>query len=334
VTSVRDRSLRRACLAAIAVLVVVLGASCTPSSRAAGRRVVVVGDSIILGARGPLEASLGRAGWTTSFDAEVSRSTSAGVEAVRHHGLELGDSLVVSLGANDAGNPATFRQRVDALMTAAAGVPHVYWLTIREVRPYYGPANQVLRDATRRYPNLQVVDWHGATAGSSGLTAGDGLHLTPAGARSMAFLVSAAVEAGAPTTVVGPPSTAGPDPVAVAPTPPSPAPAPAPVVTTVPTTVAVSTTSTAVPPTAPRIERAPTSGTAVAEEDGESVLHSLGRSVGVGLVAVVVILAVAGIWIAVWSLLRTRGRAAVPPPAPAPGPVADPGEPSGSPSQS
>lgn len=195
-------------LVALAVSLLVstgTGALVGPSVGAQPRHAVVVADSILLGAKAPLVAQLERAGWTVDFDGAVSRSTLAGAEAVRSRAGGLTDTLVVSLGANDGGNPATFRQRVDAVMAAAASVPNVYWLTIREVRPYYGPANQVLRDAATRYPNLRLIDWHAASAGRSGLTSGDGLHLTGAGANELAGLVASTVTTGAAPLVAAPP---------------------------------------------------------------------------------------------------------------------------------
>jgi lysophospholipase L1-like esterase len=225
-------------IAAVAVTVAIVTGA--PVAQAQGRQAVVVSDSILLGAQAPLVGNLQGAGFGVEFDGTVSRSTLAGAEAVRSHAAALTDTLVISLGANDSGNPGTFRQRVDAVMVAAAGVPNVYWITIREVRPYYAPANQVLRDAAARYPNLHIVDWHAASAGRAGLTSSDGLHLTPAGARELADLLTGAIVSGSvpaaeapPTTVPAPPSTTAPVPDAV--------PAPAPAEVAPPTTVAPTT---------------------------------------------------------------------------------------------
>ncbi|MFM7069226.1 MAG: hypothetical protein ACKOYM_07170 [Actinomycetes bacterium] len=158
------------------------------------RKVVVVGDSIILGAQQPMTRALAGIGRTVVFDAAVSRSTSAGAEAVAGHRSDLTDSLVVNLGANDAGSTALFARRVEKVLAAAGSVPRIYWLTIREVRPYYPAANQVLRDAARRYPNLHVVDWN-AVAAAPGLTSGDGLHLTSRGALTMTDTLLRAIAA-------------------------------------------------------------------------------------------------------------------------------------------
>jgi len=152
------------------------------------RRVVVVGDSIILGAKSQMVSAFEQQGFAVTFDAAVSRSTSAGASAVGTHANELTDSLVVNLGANDAGSPALFKSRVEKLLSQTTAVPHVYWLTIRESRPYYPGANNILREMQATHPNLTVVDWNAAAA-APGLTSSDGLHLTPGGAQAMTDLV-------------------------------------------------------------------------------------------------------------------------------------------------
>lgn len=200
---------------ATALALVAVGALAFPAvAGAQARHVVVVSDSIFLGAQSPFGARMQSAGWTVDFDGAVSRSTLAGADAVRSRRATITDSLVISLGANDSGNTSTFRSRVDAVMAAADGVPNVYWLTIREVRPYYAPANQVLRDAATRYPNLHVVDWNAASAGRDGLTSGDGLHLTPAGAGEIAALVGTAVTDGSVPVPAAAPPPPPPEPVA------------------------------------------------------------------------------------------------------------------------
>lgn len=189
-----------------------------PAPAAPPRKVLVVGDSVILGAQNQMTQGFAGRGWTVVFDASVSRSTSAGAQAVAARKADATDTLVVNLGANDAGNANLFAQRVEQVMAAAAGVPHVYWLTIREVRPYYPAANNVLREAATRHPNLTVVDWNAAST-APGLTSADGLHLKPQGAVAMTDAVLAAVQQNESTTTTTtttsttttvPPTTAAP----------------------------------------------------------------------------------------------------------------------------
>ncbi len=206
------------------------------------RRVVVVGDSIILGAQAPLTAAFAQRGWAVTFDAAVSRSTGAGLQAIESHRPELTDSLVVSLGANDAGSPSAFRQRVQSILDTTAGVPHVYWVTVREVRDYYAPANQIVRELAAGRPNVTVLDWHGATVGATDLTSGDGLHLNGAGAGRMTQMVIDAVVAGSAMPAAAP---ALPPPVPDAPAPVADVP---PVAPEPPPTTAAPTTSAAPDP--------------------------------------------------------------------------------------
>jgi lysophospholipase L1-like esterase len=300
-----------------AVALVLAAAVLAPVSALAGpgdvdaqqRRVVVVGDSVILGAQGPMTAAFAARGWEVTFDAAVSRSTSAGLDAVESHRPLLTDSLVVSLGANDAGNTAAFRERVRAILDAAASVPRVYWVTIREVRDYYGPANQAVRDVAAGRPNVTVLDWHAATAGATDLTAGDGLHLNGAGAARMTQLVTDAVVTGSPPAAPPPPATSLP-PTTAPPTTLSP--------TTVPPTTAPAPTTTP-PTTAPRnLRSSPAAESSSASGESESAAPpqpTADRSflaadtiwtVGGGIALVVVVLALSGVALACWSLVRSR----------------------------
>lgn len=66
-------------------------------------RIVVVGDSVILGARDAMLERL--AGWQVTFDARESLSTVGAVDAIDAHRLELGAITVVALGNNDGASP-------------------------------------------------------------------------------------------------------------------------------------------------------------------------------------------------------------------------------------
>lgn len=305
-------------LAAVLLAPVVVLVGSGGAVTAQPRRVVVVGDSVILGAQGPMTSAFGARGWEVTFDAAVSRSTSAGLDAIESHRPLLTDSLVVSLGANDAGNTAAFRERVRAILDATASVPRVYWVTIREVRDYYGPANQAVRDVAAGRPNVTVLDWHAATAGATDLTAGDGLHLNGAGAARMTQLVTDAVVTGAvPAAPPSPPPTS-PPPTPAPPT--TAAPTTVPPSTVPPSTVLSTTAPTPVPPTAaPRNLRAsPTAESRAASADSESAAPAqptADRSildadtiwtVGGGIALVIAVLALSGVALAGWSLARSR----------------------------
>ncbi len=250
-------------------------------------RVVVVGDSIMLGARPQFEAAFGEAGYEILFDAAVSRSTLAGAGAVgRDLAAAPADAVVVMFGANDAGDTETFRQRVRAVVQSTALVPHLYWLTIPEVRSYYPAANQVIREELALRPGARVLDWHAVSSGA-GMTAGDGLHLTPSGADVMAWFVAVSVLSDlepAPSTTTQPATTA-------------------------PTTTTPQPATTAAPDATKGTgsDRAQVDAAASdAADAADSSVFTLAARTLVGVGLVVALLVVAGLGLGVWSIWRTR----------------------------
>lgn len=172
-------------------------------------RFIAVGDSIMLGAKTELGLRADFLGWPAVLDMEVSRSTSAGADALASHAPDGSDVVVLSLGANDSGDAELFRSRVRQVVAVAQPAAHVYWLTIPEVRPYYPAANNIIREELASYPNMTMIDWSAVTSDTPGLTSSDGLHLTPAGSRAMAdtiiwSVLADAVAAMTPTTTAPP----------------------------------------------------------------------------------------------------------------------------------
>jgi hypothetical protein len=182
--------------------------------------VVAIGDSVMLGAAGPLQARLGSTGY---IDAKVSRQFAQGVDVVRQLRDQgrLGQVVVVHLGTN--GPPRT--ADIDAMMNVLSAVPHVLFLTVRMPRSWEAQTNQTLGAARDRYPSAAIVDWYAYSDGHRDWFESDGIHLKPPGARAYADLVGSALPQPTP-----PPPTAT---TTTAPPPPSPPP----------------TTSTTQPPT-------------------------------------------------------------------------------------
>jgi lysophospholipase L1-like esterase len=79
------------------------------------------------------------------------------------------------------------------MMSALAGVDRVVLVNVRVPRDWESGNNAVFSEAAATYPNVRVVDWHGATEGRSDLFAGDGIHPGAAGATLFAELIAAAV---------------------------------------------------------------------------------------------------------------------------------------------
>jgi hypothetical protein len=162
------------------------GSAAPSASPASSVRVMMFGDSVMLGARDELLARF--AGAPVTVDAVESRSI-IGALGVMQAAQPLGDVVVLDLGYNDSDDPAVFRTRIDAAMAVLAAVPRVVWLNQKEFTPQRAGMNAELDAARARYANLDVVDWNAEVAAHPEDVTGDGIHLTPAGQVAMATLV-------------------------------------------------------------------------------------------------------------------------------------------------
>jgi len=156
-------------------------------------RILVVGDSVLLGARDDIVARL--AGWNVTVDAEVSRSTVGGLEALRRDRASIGDLVVVHLGHNDGASRELFRRRIDEIMSDLSGVEHVIWLNLAEFDDWVRGANDELAAASARWANLEIADWSSVAASDPAYLYSDGLHLPPPGREAIAGLIGARVDA-------------------------------------------------------------------------------------------------------------------------------------------
>jgi hypothetical protein len=243
-------------LAGLAFAVGAPGAAAVPPRP----RLLVIGDSIILGTGGNIAADL--PDWDVTFDAAVSRSTEAGLAALQTHGTDY-QFVVIALGANDGGTPGVFAPRVADLLGALATVPHVLWLTIHEARPYYAQTNAIIRSEVAHHPNAAVGDWNAAI--KPGDVGEDGLHLTPQGSTDMASWVAGIVRTGTPTTTTTTTTT-----------------------TSTTSTTSTTTSTTVAPPTTPAAtaRRAPRSARTDPPTGGGGATGWWVAVVGLGLLAV------------------------------------------------
>jgi hypothetical protein len=104
-------------------------------------------------------------------------------------GSKLGPNVIVAVGYNDfeeqyAGNIT------DALAAfQAAGVRHVWWLTLRAAHHPYITMNADIEAAAQQHPELTVIDWNVYSRSHPSWFQPDGLHLLAAGAEAMAGLI-------------------------------------------------------------------------------------------------------------------------------------------------
>ena len=122
----------------------------------------------------------------------------------------IGDHVVIGSGYNyPYWDPARFDRSIDSMIDTLtrAGVEHIYWVTLREVKPqyvsasawsqmlpyswYFPTVNEHLERAVERHPNLTLVDW-AAAADQTGITY-DAIHLNTIGAALYSSLIADAV---------------------------------------------------------------------------------------------------------------------------------------------
>ncbi len=178
------------------------------------QRVVLVSDSVGLGAATALPAAFGP-GWdvnvigTPAHFVEMLESVHVRPQLAANPQM-FGDHVVIAGGYNyPYWDPARFDRSIDSMIATltAAGVGHVYWVTLREVKPefvstsawnqvqpyywYFPTVNDHLERALDRHPNLTLIDWAEA-ADRPGITY-DAIHLNPTGAALYSSLIVQAV---------------------------------------------------------------------------------------------------------------------------------------------
>ncbi|MCZ7526746.1 MAG: acetyltransferase [Acidimicrobiia bacterium] len=145
---------------------------------------LAIGDSVMLGAQRSLEAAVPG----IRVDAVVSRQFSHAIEVLRWYALQdlLGPVVVVHLGTNGAFSAEQFDE-----MMRVIGDRKAVFLTARVPRPWEGLVNQRLAEGVARWPGSVLVDWRGLAGSHDDYFAGDGHHLTAAGAAYYAEVVKA-----------------------------------------------------------------------------------------------------------------------------------------------
>jgi Putative Ig domain len=111
------------------------------------------------------------------------------VQLAKSMGTKLGANVVVSVGYNDFEDQ--YAQNIEDALSAfkAAGVKHVWWLTLRAAHHGYLNMNDNIEAAAVAHPELSVIDWNVYSRSHPDWFQADGLHLLPPGADAMATLI-------------------------------------------------------------------------------------------------------------------------------------------------
>jgi peptidoglycan/LPS O-acetylase OafA/YrhL len=159
-------------------------------------RVLMIGDSVALGARDALVSALGA---DAVVDATVGRQFASLRDVLRGYQQrgQLASTIVIHLGNN---GPLSTKGLVSVVEELPVGTG-VVLVNVRVRQPWEAEVNNAVREVADRYDNIVLIDWWEASKWHGDWFAKDGVHLNQAGSRTMAQLVVDAVAslgAGAP----------------------------------------------------------------------------------------------------------------------------------------
>jgi hypothetical protein len=115
------------------------------------------------------------------------------IERAEALGRELGPVVVVAVGYNDYEN--TYADNIEETLRilGKAGVARVLWATLLEGRQSWARMNEMIVAAAKKHPEVTVLDWNTRARGNASWFQPDGIHLTAAGALSMATMINDAL---------------------------------------------------------------------------------------------------------------------------------------------
>jgi len=148
------------------------------------RPVSAFGDSVMLGARTMLSKQF-PGGTLDAVEGRQPGPILGDVRTDAAHG-RLHQVVIIGVGDNGLIDPAALHSTLAVL--------HPYRVIVvnnKVDRPWEGPNNRTIARVTRGFGNVRLLDWHHVSAGHGGWFYGDGIHLTPAGARAYSRLLAA-----------------------------------------------------------------------------------------------------------------------------------------------
>ncbi|MFT3853787.1 MAG: hypothetical protein QM733_13760 [Ilumatobacteraceae bacterium] len=172
-----------------------LKATTPVGERAAGNRILLIGDSVLAGTSSRYSNDVCKAlvpmGWKVEVDAEVGRFIDFG-DQVLDRRLSAGwDAAVIFLGSNYGDNQPVFASMLEEQVDRLSPRP-VVLVTVTEFKPSRAEVNAAIRMIAFNHPNVSVVDWATISEGD-GLLGGDDLHPTSQGRQVLAMHIAAAV---------------------------------------------------------------------------------------------------------------------------------------------
>jgi peptidoglycan/LPS O-acetylase OafA/YrhL len=150
--------------------------------------ILVVGDSVLLGASQELRATLGP---QLRLDAVVSRQPRELIDRLFEYRANGGlpSRVVVHVGDNGP----VYWSDWQRLKRALRGVPRVVLVNVRVDREWQNEVNDELRQAILGWRNATIADWYDAASAPGAVV--DGTHVSLQGARLLAAVISRALRA-------------------------------------------------------------------------------------------------------------------------------------------
>ncbi len=107
------------------------------------------------------------------------------------HGLEakgaLSHNVLINLGTN---GPMT-TQQINNVIQAIGPKRHIYWVTTHvPTRNWETQTNTTINQASKRFSNVTVIDWHGLSADHKSWFYNDNVHPNPTGNKYFTALVA------------------------------------------------------------------------------------------------------------------------------------------------
>ena len=163
--------------------------------RAAGNRVLIIGDSIFESTSrrfgGEMCEALVPLGWRVAVEAKSGELVGFGRTVVRERLSEGWDAAVVFLGTNFGGSQQNYEADLTRIVDALAPRPTLL-LTATLFRDSMKLVNESIRRVASLYPNVAVLDW-GAASVQPGLLNRDMIHPTDAGRAVLAAAVASSL---------------------------------------------------------------------------------------------------------------------------------------------
>ena len=159
----------------------------SPATPAPPPGVTAIGDSVMLGAQGALEAKIPG----IRVDALKSRGFGNGLELVRalKDSGQLSPVVVIHLGTNGVITDG----QMEALQPLLADRQRVIFLNLKVPRPWEATDNDVIQRWVPKFANAVLINWNGEGSLHPELFYGDGIHVKAEGQIKYAELVAAQI---------------------------------------------------------------------------------------------------------------------------------------------